>query len=1009
MATIITCENIEQEADRLLQLFRSCYTLSGDDMDDLVNLAYSASLCGTGTGSIPTFDQNNIFTYRFTNSELTFDNSVNSAINTGAAFTVDQKEIVIYRHLYVDTSSALGTLFKEDHYLHMIGKGNFGSGGTALTMDNLYLLKSNVNAILPTTPGNTLPPRILNLYASDTPGSTISTPHLILNDNSNAIDIIDNQDTFFAVYNSNVIRNTNSPWNLYRFVGDAGAYGSGIDDSDLSDFLLVETFDGLPSTEVNPQIRIREIIVPAVINNTTINNVAEAVNSLSLGQINVAPYELLFFIVNEFNTPIGSFQNAASISTRKWAWNQGAQNNINADSVESDYTLIETYPGVSISGGSVSNDAMIYYTDHDSIDDVNDAVDAINAMVGANRVVKNDNLVLFKVILDDISNNYKIWEFTGATGGDGTYGVGGITAVAEDFIPTPVVDGSIISGDPVHASNVVFDDTVLSSGYNNVQEVLEYLKGLIDGLGVSSPFNTTGGTDPTVTISEDMYRTGRIALGTNTVPSELLHLVATESNAKGSIKGQYTYTSGDIVRLQFGGQNIYSELGLSTGEAKGFNNEYFANTTNYTNGLRSIIRGGDFSESEESSINLEALIGLSSTDGSSSAYLAARPLVENSGDEVGLELLSTFTDNSNFSKLTLQTLGTGVNYANEAATQLTVTNGTDINNFNLAPAITDLSTLFQLKSYGSGTYIFGYDHHDYNTTSIGINTYTLGVDSAGTIMEIPNASGLEAIDEGNGIGWRLVGRDPLSFVPMSENSIDFSTGIGVSSNYGPQGRNSFIGPCVNSVSEGDYIFVGSGGYNRADGNYSFVGSGYNNQADGDYSAVLNGLNNEANGNYSTVIASQGSLVYGAFGVAIGGNSLTSQSSNEVVIGQLNKIYTAYSATGFDSRDATFGIGIGNNPLIRKNAFTVFKDGVILAEELTNVKIDAADSRVLVTREYTEANYKLQSYTVATLPASPSDGDRAYVTDATAPTYLGTLTGGGAVVCPVFYNGTDWIS
>lgn len=52
--------------------------------------------------------------------------------------------------------------------------------------------------------------------------------------------------------------------------------------------------------------------------------------------------------------------------------------------------------------------------------------------------------------------------------------------------------------------------------------------------------------------------------------------------------------------------------------------------------------------------------------------------------------------------------------------------------------------------------------------------------------------------------------------------------------------------------------------------------------------------------------------------------------------------------------------------------------------------------------------RLKSYTVATLPAG-TQGDTAYVTDATAPTYLGTLTGGGSVVCPVFYNGTAWVS
>lgn len=53
------------------------------------------------------------------------------------------------------------------------------------------------------------------------------------------------------------------------------------------------------------------------------------------------------------------------------------------------------------------------------------------------------------------------------------------------------------------------------------------------------------------------------------------------------------------------------------------------------------------------------------------------------------------------------------------------------------------------------------------------------------------------------------------------------------------------------------------------------------------------------------------------------------------------------------------------------------------------------------------------YTVATLPATAAagmvQGAHAVVTDATAPTYLGALTGGGAVVCPVFYNGTAWVS
>ncbi len=51
---------------------------------------------------------------------------------------------------------------------------------------------------------------------------------------------------------------------------------------------------------------------------------------------------------------------------------------------------------------------------------------------------------------------------------------------------------------------------------------------------------------------------------------------------------------------------------------------------------------------------------------------------------------------------------------------------------------------------------------------------------------------------------------------------------------------------------------------------------------------------------------------------------------------------------------------------------------------------------------------LVGYTVATLPTGVI-GKRAYVTDATTPTYLGALVGGGAVTVPVFFNGTMWIS
>lgn len=51
----------------------------------------------------------------------------------------------------------------------------------------------------------------------------------------------------------------------------------------------------------------------------------------------------------------------------------------------------------------------------------------------------------------------------------------------------------------------------------------------------------------------------------------------------------------------------------------------------------------------------------------------------------------------------------------------------------------------------------------------------------------------------------------------------------------------------------------------------------------------------------------------------------------------------------------------------------------------------------------------EEYTVATLPSTPSRGDKAFITDAISPTYLGVAVGGGSIFCEVMYNGTDWVT
>jgi len=51
------------------------------------------------------------------------------------------------------------------------------------------------------------------------------------------------------------------------------------------------------------------------------------------------------------------------------------------------------------------------------------------------------------------------------------------------------------------------------------------------------------------------------------------------------------------------------------------------------------------------------------------------------------------------------------------------------------------------------------------------------------------------------------------------------------------------------------------------------------------------------------------------------------------------------------------------------------------------------------------------FTVSTLPTcnSAAMGKKTYVSDATSPTYLGALSGGGSTWSPAICNGSGWIS
>lgn len=133
-------------------------------------------------------------------------------------------------------------------------------------------------------------------------------------------------------------------------------------------------------------------------------------------------------------------------------------------------------------------------------------------------------------------------------------------------------------------------------------------------------------------------------------------------------------------------------------------------------------------------------------------------------------------------------------------------------------------------------------------------------------------------------------------------------------------------------------------------------------------------NGDASGNERLRIDNSGNIAIGT----------TTISARLHVISTTEQQRTGYDASNYYSTTVGSTGGVTFNAVGSGSAFT-FSDKIIHSLP-TNLK----------------------SYTVATLPAG-TQGDMAYVTDATAPTYLGTLTGGGAVVCPVFYNGSAWVS
>jgi len=148
------------------------------------------------------------------------------------------------------------------------------------------------------------------------------------------------------------------------------------------------------------------------------------------------------------------------------------------------------------------------------------------------------------------------------------------------------------------------------------------------------------------------------------------------------------------------------------------------------------------------------------------------------------------------------------------------------------------------------------------------NTATTAT-TAITAMTADNVTGLETLDEGNGIGWRLKGQDPNNYGNIGLNATDLSTNFSTSAGTeGASGNTSTAMGWGTTASGGSSTAMGqnteaSGDNSTAMGVSTSTAMGVSTTASGDNSTAIgqsteaSGINSTAMGGFTTCFHSNG--------------------------------------------------------------------------------------------------------------------------------------------------------
>ncbi len=224
-------------------------------------------------------------------------------------------------------------------------------------------------------------------------------------------------------------------------------------------------------------------------------------------------------------------------------------------------------------------------------------------------------------------------------------------------------------------------------------------------------------------------------------------------------------------------------------------------------------------------------------------------------------------------------------------------------------------------------------------------------------------TGLEALDEGNGIGWRLIGKDPIKFGPIGLNAIDISHSTITGETVGALAPYSF-NQGLNNKMPITYGYSSIFGLNNeyltgaSNNGWSFM-AGEDNKARGGNSATFGWKNissGHSSGNNVTLVTGARNNVAIVSGL-VAGSALIGKSLSSTVLGQANLDFdgTTYSPIN-DVTGSLLTVGNGTIDanfiaLVRSDAFKILFSGLITAPSLSISMISAGPNRTLVTKEY----------------------------------------------------------